>query len=301
MVEDVINKTTDGSKIYAHNMVRVQSDTQKIVKFFQPVAKLGEHSSNMNDADKDQQKTNEHQIEETYEHQVGKTNKNEVGRTSDHQVEQTNEHQTRETTDDQIKIPDIIIDQVHDDVLENSIVREPAETNTLNKMPDKWKSYTGNQANISYVDPKESFKTRTFKYERVETKLTSIKQLRFAIENNCSLNLREILANLIFIACIDSHKSLIQHSTKLYLCDTTRLTEELFYETMLYDFQNFGLIKLSNPLPMEELFVLGLSSSSEWNSELGAYDQSHYRVKLIHCNIRNSRRIFVLKIFSLIY
>lgn len=279
MVEDVINKTTDGSKIYAHNMVRVQSDTQKIEKFFQPTIKPSEHSNNIS-INKDKEQTNEFQINvhkqtndyqegETNEQQMGKTTEDQLGRTSDHLEEQLNEHQIRQITDNQSKIPDIEIDEVDDDVLENSIVQEPAETSALNKMPDKWKSYTGDQANISYVDPKESFKTRTFKYERVETKLTSIKQLRFGIEKNCSLNLREILANLIFIACIDSHKSLIQHSTKLYLCDTTRLAEELFYETMLYDFQNFGYIKLSNPLPMEELFVLGLSSCDEWNSELG--------------------------------
>ena len=40
---------------------------------------------------------------------------------------------------------------------------------------------------------------------------------------------------------------------------------------MLYDFQNFGLIKLSSPLPLEELLVLGLSSQeNEWDPELGA-------------------------------
>ncbi|XP_028031768.1 DNA mismatch repair protein Mlh1 [Bombyx mandarina] len=154
--------------------------------------------------------------------------------------------------------------------LNNSIVKEPAEDN---KVQEKWKQYTEvGQANITYVDPKDSFKTRTFQYQRIETKLTSVKQLRLEVENNCNSNLREILANLIFIACIDCHKSLIQHSTKLYLCDTTRLTEELFYETLLYDFQNFGFIKLSNPLPLEELFVLGLNGStqnSEQDSELG--------------------------------
>lgn len=282
MVEDVINKTTDGSKIYAHNMVRVQSDTQKIDKFFQPATKLGERSTNITNIDKDNENLNEsckhtngHEVGETNEQRIGNAYEDQIGsdhleeQINEHEMGKTNEHRTRETADDQIQIPAIAIDQAEDDMLDNSIVREPAETSTLNKMPDKWKSYTGDQANISYVDPKESFKTRTFKYERVETKLTSIKQLRFSIESNCSLNLREILANLIFIACIDNHKSLIQHSTKLYLCDTTRLAEELFYETMLYDFQNFGFIKLSNPLPMEELFVLGLSSSDEWNSELG--------------------------------
>lgn len=117
------------------------------------------------------------------------------------------------------KVPKIVVDSAQDDdILENSIVEEPK---TENK--EKYKTHTAlDQANLSYIDPKESFKTRTFKYERVETKLTSVKQLRLDVENKCNYNLREILANLIFIACIDSHKSLIQHSTKLYLCDTTR-------------------------------------------------------------------------------
>lgn len=156
-----------------------------------------------------------------------------------------------------------VIEQQVDDVgtetnkPNESVYEEPLEKVKKSDV----KMYTSTEyANISYIDPKESFKTRTFQYERVETKLTSIKQLRMDVERRCNNNLREILANLIFIGCIDIHKSLIQHSTKLYLCDTTRLTEELFYETMLYDFQNCGLIKLSNPLPLEELFDLGLNT-----------------------------------------
>lgn len=46
--------------------------------------------------------------------------------------------------------------------------------------------------------------------------------------------------------------------------------EELFYETLLYDFQNLGLIKLSNPLPLEDLMMLGLKTQeAEWNSQYG--------------------------------
>ncbi|XP_061723616.1 DNA mismatch repair protein Mlh1 [Cydia pomonella] len=183
---------------------------------------------------------------------------------------------------------------VVDEVLENSLIEEPVVTN---KMPEKWTNHSAlDQGNISYIDPKESFKTRTFKYERTETKLTSVKQLRMDVEKQCNSNLREILANLIFIGCIDLHKSLIQHSTKLYLCDTTRLTEELFYETLLYDFQNFGLIKLSNPLPLEELFVLGLSSQeSEWNPELGDMREMAQEM----CQLLTSKRAMLLEYFSL--
>lgn len=137
-----------------------------------------------------------------------------------HSVPKTVETDATETNITEINAPEIVVETVQDDILENSLIDEP---NTSNKGPEKYKTHTAaDQANLSYVDPKESFKTRTFKYERVETKLTSIKKLRLDIENKCNSNLREILANLIFIACIDCHKSLIQHSTKLYLCDTTR-------------------------------------------------------------------------------
>ncbi|XP_063896192.1 DNA mismatch repair protein Mlh1 [Helicoverpa armigera] len=227
MVEDIVKNTTDSAKPNPSYMVRVNSDVQKIDKFFPTVTKPNETTVNDNEPNKTENSTKLHEN------------------------------------------PEIVIDTVQDDeILQNSIVEEPRNEN---KGTEKYKTHTAlDQANLSYIDPKESFKTRTFKYERIETKLTSVKQLRLDVENKCNMNLREILANLIFIACIDCHKSLIQHSTKLYLCDTTRFAEELFYETLLYDFQNLGLIKLSSPLPLEELLVLGLSSQeNEWDPDLG--------------------------------
>lgn len=179
MVEEIVKKTTDVSKVNPSYMVRVNSDVQKIDKFFHTVAKPAETVEADNDTN----------IEENI-----------------------NENST--------KLPNIVVNTVEDDeVLENSIVDEPI----ANKVIEKYKTHTAlDQANLTYIDPKESFKTRKFQYERIETKLTSVKELRLSIENKCNMNLREILANLIFIACIDCHKSLIQHSTKLYLCDTTR-------------------------------------------------------------------------------
>ncbi|XP_046973198.1 DNA mismatch repair protein Mlh1 [Vanessa cardui] len=221
MVEEIVKKTTDGAKVYAKDLVRVDSDTQKIDKFFRTVSKP----------------------EITIEQATG-THKETI------KIDQD--------------IPETVLEGVND--LDDSLFLEPNES----KVKQEGNIKTAVDSNITYIDPKESFKTRTFQYERVETKLTSVKQLRLDVENNCNMNLREILANLIFIACIDGQRSLVQHSTKLYLCDTTRLTEELFYETILYDFQNLGLIKLSDPLPLEELFVLGLSSQdSQWDPELG--------------------------------
>ncbi|KAJ0170820.1 hypothetical protein K1T71_013592 [Dendrolimus kikuchii] len=268
-VDEMVKKTTEAVKVYANNMVRANSDVQKIDKFFHAAPKPTE-------------KDNKYDISVMVPKDFTK---------ADRIPEDNNKNilpQIVVSVADNDNICNKTVNKIHDvTIVENygntstgvnvnkepnnadlnkSMVEEPPE-----KSPPKWKPHTApKHANLNYIDPKESFKNRTFNYERVETKLTSIKQLRLDIENKCSVNLREILANLIFIACIDCNKSLIQHSTKLYLCDSTRLTEELFYETILYDFQNMGLIKLSNPLPLEELFLLGLSSQeSEWNSELG--------------------------------
>ncbi|KAG7297463.1 hypothetical protein JYU34_019463 [Plutella xylostella] len=233
MVDEIVKKTTDAARVNPNNMVRVSADTQKIDKFFHTKTKP---------PDTDEAKPMD--------------------------VEQNDDdNRNVNTNTDEIEKAAVIDNENNEDTLEQSLIHEP---NEQNKIPDRWKSYTSDQGNITYIDPKESFKTRTFKYERVETKLTSVKQLRMDVESKCNMNLREILANLIYIGFIDLSKSLIQHSTKLYLCDTTRLTEELFYETMLYDFQNLGLIRLSTPLPLEQLFMLGLSAQEdEWNPELG--------------------------------
>lgn len=209
-VEEIVKKTTEGAKVYANNMVRVDPDVQKINKFFPTVAKELENKRELVPTETD---TNNDTVRSVV------NDKNE-----DEDIFEEDAHMTEEITDKNNElIPNIVIDEADEEVLGSSVVNEPSEA--IKHMPDRWKGYTAaDQANATYIDPKESFKTRTFKYERIETKLTSVKQLRLDVENKCNSNLREILANLIFIACIDCHKSLIQHSTKLYLCDTTRLS-----------------------------------------------------------------------------
>ncbi|CAG9794785.1 unnamed protein product [Diatraea saccharalis] len=268
-VEENVKKTTEGARVYANNMVRVNADVQKIDKFFPTTTKVVESKLN-------KPRDEDDIFAEDEEKQI------------DHDIESVTK------VVQEFKKPDAV-EEKGTELLDSSLVNEPNECVKI--IPDRWKATTAaDQANATYIDPKESFKTRTFKYERIETKLTSVKQLRLDVENKCNKNLREILANLIFIACIDIHKSLIQHSTKLYLCDTTKLTEELFYETMLYDFQNFGLIKLSNPLSLEELLVLGLSSQEEqWNPELG--DMRQLACQMVELLI--VKRDMLLEYFSL--
>ncbi|XP_014250144.1 DNA mismatch repair protein Mlh1 isoform X2 [Cimex lectularius] len=103
-----------------------------------------------------------------------------------------------------------------------------------------------------------------------ETKLTSVLTLRRIIEDECNLALRDIVANLTFVGCVDPDRALIQSSTELYLFNTRRLKEELFYQMMLYDFGNIGAIKFQTPLPLTELAMIGLEDPiSCWKEEDG--------------------------------
>lgn len=78
-----------------------------------------------------------------------------------------------------------------------------------------------------------------------------------------------MLQNHSFVGCVNPQWTLIQHHTKLYLLNTTTLrsepqvqsscpslllfyltscfhhSQELFYQILIYDFGNFGVLRLS--------------------------------------------------------
>lgn len=74
----------------------------------------------------------------------------------------------------------------------------------------------------------ESLSTKQFKSYSVnnfrhEVKLTSILKLRKEVEDECHEGLRNILANLTFVGCIDQTSALIQSGVNLYICNTRKL------------------------------------------------------------------------------
>ncbi|XP_055358400.1 DNA mismatch repair protein Mlh1 [Betta splendens] len=101
-------------------------------------------------------------------------------------------------------------------------------------------------------------------------KLTSIKELRSEIAENTHRGLQEMLQNHSFVGCANPQWTLIQHHTKLYLLNTTKLSQELFYQILIYDFGNFGVLRLSTPAPLYDLAMLALDSEeSGWTEEDG--------------------------------
>ncbi|XP_074756892.1 DNA mismatch repair protein Mlh1 isoform X5 [Athene noctua] len=100
--------------------------------------------------------------------------------------------------------------------------------------------------------------------------LTSVLTLQEEISNQTHANLQEMLRDHSFVGCVSPQWALAQYQTKLYLLNTTKLSQELFYQILIYDFANFGVLRLSEPAPLYELSMLALEDpESGWTEEDG--------------------------------
>ncbi|XP_051468798.1 DNA mismatch repair protein Mlh1 isoform X3 [Apus apus] len=104
--------------------------------------------------------------------------------------------------------------------------------------------------------------------------LTSVLTLQEEISNQAHANLQEMLHDHSFVGCVSPQWALAQYQTKLYLLNTTRLSQELFYQILIYDFANFGVLRLSEPAPLYELSMLALEDpESGWTEEDGPKEE----------------------------
>ncbi|XP_059610469.1 DNA mismatch repair protein Mlh1 [Phlebotomus argentipes] len=119
---------------------------------------------------------------------------------------------------------------------------------------------------ITKSEPKAETSTKSPKAPM----LTSILTLRKTVEDNCSDPLRKIINESSFVGAVDRKHFLIQSEDKMFLCDTRKLCQELFYQILLYHFRNFGKIELEEPLKLEDLAMMALDSEeSGWTPEDG--------------------------------
>ncbi|XP_046569865.1 DNA mismatch repair protein Mlh1-like [Haliotis rubra] len=117
--------------------------------------------------------------------------------------------------------------------------------------------------------PQPSTSTSEAQHRR-ELKLTSVLELRQDVLDKCHAGVRDILQSLTFVGCVSEEHALIQHQTKLYLANTTKLSKELLYQILLADFGNFGILRLSEPAPIYDLAMMALDSAeSGWTEADG--------------------------------
>ncbi|XP_008945033.1 PREDICTED: DNA mismatch repair protein Mlh1, partial [Merops nubicus] len=100
--------------------------------------------------------------------------------------------------------------------------------------------------------------------------LTSVLTLQEEISSQAHGSLQEMLHDHSFVGCVNPQWALVQYQTKLYLLNTTKLSQELFYQILIYDFANFGVLRLSEPAPLYDLSMLALEDpESGWTEEDG--------------------------------
>uniref|UniRef100_A0A8C8SJ91 DNA mismatch repair protein MLH1 n=1 Tax=Pelusios castaneus TaxID=367368 RepID=A0A8C8SJ91_9SAUR len=100
--------------------------------------------------------------------------------------------------------------------------------------------------------------------------LTSVLTLQEEIGSQVHASLQEMLRDHSFVGCVSPQWALAQYQTKLYLLNTTKLSQELFYQILIYDFANFGVLRLSEPAPLYDLAMLALEDTeSGWTEEDG--------------------------------
>ncbi|XP_067417031.1 DNA mismatch repair protein Mlh1 isoform X2 [Emydura macquarii macquarii] len=100
--------------------------------------------------------------------------------------------------------------------------------------------------------------------------LTSVLTLQEEISSQAYAGLQEMLHDHSFVGCVSPQWALAQYQTKLYLLNTTKLSQELFYQILIYDFANFGVLRLSEPAPLYDLAMLALENpESGWTEEDG--------------------------------
>lgn len=99
------------------------------------------------------------------------------------------------------------------------------------------------------------------------------------IESDCNRALRELFSQHVYVGSINPKQTLIQHSTKLYLCNTQKIMEELFYQMIMYHFENLGIIQLSDPVSIKELALIALDlPETGWTEEDGSKTELAQRV-----------------------
>ncbi|XP_045760015.1 DNA mismatch repair protein Mlh1 isoform X2 [Mirounga angustirostris] len=230
-----------GDKVYAHQMVRTDSREQKLDAFLQPVSKaLSIQPQDVVPEDRT----------DAYSGRAGQQDEEMLELPEPAQVAARNqgtEGDAREGTS------------------------EMAEKRGSPSSPGNPRKRPRESSDVEMVeeDSRKEMTAASTPRRRV-INLTSVLSLQEEIDERGHATLREMLHNHCFVGCVNPQWALAQHQTKLYLLNTTKLSEELFYQILIYDFANFGILRLSEPAPLFDLAMLALDSpESGWTEEDG--------------------------------
>ncbi|XP_069586417.1 DNA mismatch repair protein Mlh1 [Ranitomeya imitator] len=230
-----------GDKVYAHQMVRTDAREQKLDAFLQPLPK--------------HQTCTVAETQEVVEEQKEKAN---PGCSS------------KETICDleMLDASDLVTSMESEIQTDNNEESE-ASTSTDSVPPRKKRPRTESDVELDEMEIDKTMTAASAPRRRV-INLTSILSLQKDIEDRAHKSLQNMMKNHSFVGCVNPQWALAQYQTKLYLLNTTKLSQELFYQILINDFGNFGIMRLSESAPIYELAMLALDSpESGWTEEDG--------------------------------
>uniref|UniRef100_UPI0024452948 DNA mismatch repair protein Mlh1-like n=1 Tax=Nyctereutes procyonoides TaxID=34880 RepID=UPI0024452948 len=235
------SSTGSGDKVYAHQMVRTDSREQKLDAFLQPMSKA---LSSQLQAVVPEDRT------DVSSGRTGQQDEEMFELPEPDQVAATNQGMEEEATEG---------------------TSETSEKKGPPSSPGNPRKRPRESSDVEMVeDDSRKDMTAACTPRRRIINLTSVLSLQEEINERGHETLREMLHNHSFVGCVNPQWALAQHQTKLYLLNTTKLSEELFYQILIYDFANFGVLRLSEPAPLFELAMLALDSpESGWTEEDG--------------------------------
>ena len=114
---------------------------------------------------------------------------------------------------------------------------------------------------------------RSSRRQGCATNLASVLDLRAAVQARAHKALSAIIADHVYVGCVDDRFSLIQSGTRLYVVDMPAFTREAFYQAAVLGFGAFSPINLNPPFPALQLLRCVLDSpEAGWRPADGSKD-----------------------------
>ncbi|CAI9582275.1 unnamed protein product [Staurois parvus] len=253
-----------GDKVYAHQMVRTDAREQKLDAFLQPLAKPQPPS-----------------VLESGVSKVVEDQQEDTGQSQNASMEEINDCEMLDACEDAANTKEYETPK-DDAVASTSFACEP---------PRKKRPRRDSDTAMAEDEADKTVTAASTPRRRVIS-LTSVLTLQKEIEDRAHKDLQDMLRHHSFVGCVGPQWALAQYQTKLYLLNTTKLSQELFYQILVYDFGNFGIMKLSESAPIYDLAMLAFDSpESGWTEEDGPKEGlAEYIVQFLQKKVRNVER-----------
>ncbi|KAG8572407.1 hypothetical protein GDO81_012037 [Engystomops pustulosus] len=231
---------TSGDKVYAHQMVRTDAREQKLDAFLQPLPK---------------QQTDD--VQES--HKAAEEPRDDKANEECSATDALSDLEMLDASD--------LLSSVEESEMQTGNC-EPS-TSSDSVLPSRKRPRAESDVEMENTEKDRTMTAASAPRRRV-INLTSVLSLQKDIEDRAHKSLQDMLRNHSFVGCVNPQWTLAQYQTKLYLLNTTKLSQELFYQILIYDFGNFGIMRLSESAPIYELAMLALDSpESGWTEEDG--------------------------------